>query len=254
MWHTRHVARWAALIVSLVTLGSIVFGMTVVGQSSGAKMKTPPPDPYQNGTTSERATAYTQGLQSHLTRRAQFIQNFQASGQNPATLQRITKAASYAPPLPSLSEALKTADLVIDGTVTKVVFTPSATIATIHISNLQKASSAATARLGIAQPTDVQVALGYSVEPDSSYTTGRLIVPENEPVLLPGSHATLFLQVDASVSTPRFSIQSFTGSYEITPSGTIAPVSGNPFAAQVQGLTPDQFAARVAGELSKIAP
>lgn len=251
--HHRN-TKAVALIVSVIAVSSIIFVAAVAGQSTGTKQQAPPPDPYQNGTTSERATAYTQGLQSHMARRAQFIQNFQASGQDPAKLPRIIKAASYVPPQPSLTDALKNADLVVDGTVTKVAFTPSQTIATVQVSGTQKISPAATSRLGGTQPTQVQVSLGYSVEPDPSYTTGKLVVPENEPVLLPGNRAKLFLRAENAGSTPQFSIQSWTGGYTISANGTIVPVTGNPFASQIQGLSVAQFTSRIVTEIGTVAP
>lgn len=252
----RHhwITKAAALIISVVAVSSIIFVAAVAGQSTGTKPQTPPPDPYQNGTTSERATAYTQGLQSHMARRAQFIQSFQASGQDPAKLPRVTKAASYVPPQPSLTAALKNADLVVDGTITKVAFAPSQTVATVQISGTQKVSPTAISRLGGAQPTQIQVALGYSVEPDSSYTTGKLAVPENEPVLLPGSRTKLFLRAESAGSVPQFSIQSWTGGYAISASGTMVPLPGNPFAGQIQGLPDAQFTSRITTELAAIGP
>lgn len=255
MKRTRRIGTLIALIVALVALSAVGFAAAVTGQNTATPIpKTIPPDPDQNLTTSQRATAYTQGFRDHMARRTQFIQNFQASGQDPAKLPRITKAASYVPPQSSLAEALKNADLVIDGTVTKVTFSPtSVTVATVQVNGLQKASPAAVQRLGVAQPTQVQVALGYTVEPDLSYASARLVVPENEPVLLPGDRAKLFLQ-PAQSNSNGFYIQSWTGGYAINGSGNIVPVPGNPFASQVQGLTVAQFTSLVTSELSKLTP
>lgn len=255
MKHTHRTAKGIPLFASLVLLGGIIFAATVTGQNNGAIPKTPQPDPDQNKTTSERATAYTKQYQDSFARRARFIQDFQASGQDATKLPQVTKAASYVPPQPSLTEALKSADLVIDGTITKVTFTPSETIATVRVGALRKASVAATTRLGTAQPTEVQVELRYSPAPaDSSYTNAVLVVAENEPLLFSGDRAQLFLQIDPSGSTPKFSIQSFTGGYKVDASGAVTSGPGNPFASQVQGLNVAQFTSLVTSELSKLTP
>ncbi len=217
----------------------------------------PPPMPTPDTRSSnERATEYVSGFNAFWARRAKWIEDFQAAGKDASTLCRSPIAASYVPGPPSLTAALQRADLVVEGAVTQVVYTPSGTVGTVRVTAVYKASDTAAAWLGTPRPAEVQVALGYGPEPgpDFSLDTGWLAFHENQPVLFPGARAILFLQLGQAANMPPFSMQSFTGGYEIDANGRIVPVPHNPFAAQVRGLPAGQFAALIATELGKLAP
>ncbi len=212
----------------------------------------PPPSPtVDNRSTEERSAEYMAGFNDFMARRARWIEDFQAAGKDAGALCRVPVAASYAPGPPSLTAALRQADLVVEGAVTTVVYTPAGTVDTVRIVAVHKVSDSAEARLGTARPTEIQITLGYSPEPDSTFSldAGRLAFRENQPVLLPGARAMLFLQVSQMEHLPPFAMQSFTGGYEIDAGGRIVPVPDNPFAAQVRGMPAEQFAALIAREL-----
>ncbi len=215
------------------------------------------PDPYQSLPTEERKAAYMRHSEASMARRAQWIEDFQAAGKDASTLPRARSLAFHAPWQVSLAAALEHADLVVEGTVTKVVYTPSSTVGTVRLGAIHKASGAAVAHLGTPQPTEVQVALGYSPEPPTPrYPEGVLVFSENVPVLLPGARAVLLLKLSLhqTEKLPPFQIQGFTGGYEIDASGNITPAHGNPFADQVRGLSQEQFRSLIARELSNIPP
>ncbi len=217
----------------------------------------PRPTPaVDNRSTEERAAEYTAGFNDFMARRAQWIEAFQAAGKDAGALCRAPIMAFYAPGPASLSAVVEQADLVVEGTVTQVVYTPAATVGTVRVAAVYKASGTATARLGTPRPAEVQVALGYRPEPDPDFLldTGRLAFQENQPVLLPGARAMVFLQVGQAANMPPFSMQSYTGGYEIDANGRIVPVPHNPFAEQVRGLPVEQFAALIATELGKTSP
>jgi len=248
MIHTMPRFARVLLPMSLDVLLAGVFTIVAVAGQNGAKQVIPDPD--QNRSTSERATAYISGFNDFMARRARWIHDFQAAGKNAAHLPQVALAASYGPSQPSLTDAVKHADLVVDGMVTNVVYAPSGTVGTVKIDALYTRSPIAVARLGTARPTEIRVMLGYSPEPDETFSlaTGRLSYAENVPLLFPGARAVLFLQADQGSGTPTFSIQSFTGGYAINANGKIVPVPGNPFADQVAGLTAEQFATMVVQE------
>lgn len=153
------------------------------------------PDPYQDLPTEEREAAYKRHFEASMARRAQWIEDFQATGRDISALPRVRKLGFYEPGQPSLTAALAQADLVIEGTVTKVVYSPSGTTGTVRVAAAHKVSGTAAARLGTPRPSEVQVALAYSPAPPSPhYPDGVLAMTEGEPVLLPGARAMLFLR------------------------------------------------------------
>lgn len=201
--------------------------------------------------TEEREAKYKRGLAESMVRRARWVEDFQSRGKDASTLPRAPKLATYQRGQPSLTAALEYADLVVEGRVAKVVYTPTGAVGTLRIATAHKASDAAVACLGSARATEAQVGLGYSPEPpDRNSPEGVLAFDENQPLLLPGARALLFLQVGQVRDASVFVIQSYTGGYAIDANGQIAPVDGNPFAALVRGLTPEQFTALVIEELS----
>lgn len=205
-----------------------------------------------NRTTEERATAYTQGFQDHQTRRTAWIREFQRRGRDAATLPRSLRAASYAPPEPTLYDALRRADLVIEGEVTRVVHDPVVSIGTVRITSLQKVSPAAVALLGTTRPAEVTISMQYSVEPGPDYSQcgGTLVYGEPTPVLFPGARAIFLLRLTLSpVPGPPFYPQNSTGVCEIGANDTILTVDGNPFGNQARAYTPAGLLARVEDEL-----
>lgn len=233
------------IVAALCALAVLVIAVsTVVGQE-----QTNPDDALPDDV---REATYQAGYASYMERRDRWIRDFEAAGRDILVLPRSEAMAIYAPGTMTLGEALQLADVVAEGIVTDVVYTPSGTIGTIEIAAVHKISLEAASRLGTTRPTEVQVALRYSPEPDPEYATGRLVYPTNQPLLLPGSRTYLFLQASNAEGRPPFYIQSYTGGYEIDEDGQIVPVPANAFADQVRGLTTEMFTSQIVAALAAI--
>lgn len=208
---------------------------------------------FDTRTTEERATAYTQGFQDFQTRRAEWIREFQRRGRDASQLPRVLRAASYVPPERTLSDALRRADLVVEGQITRVVHTPTGSIGTLRIIAQRKISPEATALLGTPQPLEVDMSMGYSVEPDAGFSQceGKLGYGEPTPVLFPGARAVFLLQLTRATvpDVPPFYPQNFTGVYESDANGLVVPVRDNPFGGEVGAYTTAGFLARIEDEL-----
>lgn len=255
----RAVAVGLCLVAGIILAVGVGLGRgTALGQEGATKARTP--DPYQDLPTDARATAYIGHFNASMARRAQWIHDFQASGKDASRLPRAEKMVSTAPGEPSLAAALQRADLVVEGTIARVIYTPSGTTGIVRIGATHKASDNAARRLGTSRPAEMQVALGYSPEPPSpNYPEGVLAVDESEPLLLPGARAFFFLQEQApgqgqAQDRPAFYPQGFSGSYEVNPQGKVVPARGNPFGQQMRDLTPGQFTALIVSELNGASP
>jgi hypothetical protein len=76
-----------------------------------------------------------------------------------------------------------------------------------------------------------------------------LAYAENDPLLLPGDRALLFLQYDKNID--NYYVQSSSGHYLISDEGKLSVLELNAFGASVSGQTVDQFAATIASLLAQ---
>lgn len=204
-----------------------------------------------NRTTEERATAYMQGLQTHMARRAQWIQQFQAMGRDARQLPRSESNARHVSAQPTLTDALREAEMVVEGKLIRVVYTPEGAVGTVQITANRKMSPRAATVMG-GQPTEVEVDLGYSPEPEPGYSQngGTLVYSDNTPVLFQNDRVLLFLQ--ATPNARRFGIQSYTGGYAITANDQVVPTEGNPFRQQLSGRSIGQVGTQITDELRRL--
>jgi hypothetical protein len=190
------------------------------------------------------ADAECQELQSKL--RAEFdrkfvvwVEEFNKENIDLRALPRAYSLAFYLPPLPGLPVSLGQADVVVVGTAEAVYFTPTDAHVTVAVEQSLKGVTAGT----------ITVLQSAGPTPFPSWDEPTLGYSENEPLLLPGDRALLFLEYDASAEAYR--VQSFTGHYLINPDGKLSALEGNPFGASVNGQTVDQFAATMAALLAQ---
>ncbi len=98
------------------------------------------PDSDQGLTTEEREAKHKRQLAESEARRARWIEEFQASGKDASKLPRAPKEAIYQRGQSTLTAALEYADLVVEGRVAKVVYTPTGAVGTLRIATAHKAS------------------------------------------------------------------------------------------------------------------
>lgn len=95
---------------------------------------------------------------------------------------------------------------------------------------------------GSTSPT-LEIPMGGGPEPAGTWEEVILGYEENAPLLLPGDRAVLFLEYDQR--TKSYGVQSFSGEYLVDAAGKVQALEMNPFAAEVNGKTVDQFAAAI---------
>jgi len=127
----------------------------------------------------------------------------------------------------SLSEASRSADVIVRGRVSKLVPGLSGTQTDFSVSDSIKGGSRSSISV-------VQSAL---IVPGPDWSSPRIAESDAGPMLLPGDEAVLMLQ-----ATPQgtFIIQSYTGWYRVS-GGRVAPSSKSPFGGTLMDTSPDSF-------------
>lgn len=128
----------------------------------------------------------------------------------------------YPPPKATPQAAARAAETVVAGRVTSVWFAPDGT---------QTVLQADDGRV-------VPFHQDGGPEPGPGFTDGTLAYAENAPLILPGPYAgqrvVLLLERDRNGA---LRVQSYTGMYLVGSEGRVRALPGNPFRAQVDGLT-----------------
>lgn len=157
--------------------------------------------------------------------------NFLAKGGDPKLLPRAHRMAVASAPPQTLKEALQAADLVVSGEVLDTDFVGKShkempgNLVQFRVSESMKGE--AKGILSIQQPGNIEV--------DPS--TGNLVLGYSDyaPVMFPGERYLLFLK--RVEGTDRFYVLPYVGQYGLDAEGRLAPLEGNPFAADVTGRT-----------------
>lgn len=228
-------------IAAIVTVG--VLQLSASGQSD------PKQEPVVNpctGLTDQQCQDLIAGLSKAFNERySTWIDQFNNAPIDLRSLQRVPALASYTPPSADLASALKAADAIVVGSIAGVKF---------HAQDgIPRASVTMAVEKSVKGVPGATVTLSQLGGPDASAgwdaATPPLGYAENDPLLLPGARALLFLKYDQAIASYR--VQSWTGHYLIDQAGKLSALEGNPFAASVNGKTADQFVAMIAALLAQ---
>lgn len=94
----------------------------------------------------------------------------------------------------------------------------------------------------------LEIAMGGGPAPAGNWDEVHLVFDENAPLLLPGDRAVLFLEYEDSIQS--YLVQSFSGEYLVDSAGNVQALEINPFAAEVNGRSLDEFAAVIESTLA----
>lgn len=86
-----------------------------------------------------------------------------------------------------------------------------------------------------AEVTVVQPGGPVNYPDEHGVVTTRLLQFPGDPIMFPGTEAVLFLRPDSNEAGAYWSAWPVTSQYRVE-NGRIAPVEGNPFASEVEGL------------------
>jgi hypothetical protein len=237
---------WQLVVAAIAAMSFIgTAGLVAYAVTGGGEPKhTPTADPDADLPDDQRMAADAQTFQDFMARRAAWIAEFDAQHRDVTTLSVSETTALSLPGKATLPNAVAAADMVIEGFVSNLHFTPQGTITTIDLTAQLKPGSST-----IASTIDVLVPGGP--EPDPDFSTGYLATYPGVPFLRPEQHVILFLQSRHSQGAPPpFSIQPVTGEYVIDDHG-VRTVAGNPFSAAVAGRSVASFRSQLLAALSK---
>jgi hypothetical protein len=225
---TRTLSKAGRLEVAAV-LATLLGGFVLALQVGGAgPYKAVPVDPEASLSPAQRDALHAG---AHAENDA-YLKAFVAAGRDPGTLS-VIEIETYAAVPTTLAGAAAAADLIVEGTVTKVDFAvnpsggmPLAT-ATLQVGKTLKGSPPAN-------PLTV-MQLGGPVAQDGGGAMAELDV---DPLLLPGDHAVVLLSWS---SEGTYRTVPGTGVVAILPAGWVAVDNGSPNADSINGLTLTDF-------------
>lgn len=166
-----------------------------------------------------------------------------AAWRDPAVAQRLPVQAldvDSATPAPTLQEAAAKATLIVHGRVTGVEFkagNPGVnTFVTLRVDDVLKGDDA----LASSDITVVQPGGPVNYPDEHGVVATQLLQFPADPILFPGAEAVLFLAPDSNEHGAFWSAWPTTSQYRVV-DGVVQAVEGNPFASEVDGLSPDAF-------------
>lgn len=183
-------------------------------------------------TDAERSQLYQSAAARGRQCYAAWIANLNPSTLPYSTLPHSGLMAHYLPPDSSLSQAKADATLVVSGTISSTVpqSAPFGTNVTIAVTQVFKGQAGNT----------ITIHQLSHLEPQDNWQSVLIVDAGDAPLLLPGDSVFLFLK-----SSPQGLYQeSYTGTYYVRV-GQIHALELNPFASQVNGKSPADFAAAI---------
>jgi hypothetical protein len=191
-----------------------------------------PPSHYQGMTPDEITEHHNQARQAWQQKYETWLADFVASGFDARALDRAEKMATYNSSARDLGSAVREADVIVSGQVTKVVWIPGFGKVTFKVGNLIKG-------VEYAEDGAIELIMGGGPSPTSDYCfrSAKLAEDVNAPILLEGDKAVLFLQQDTK---ERLWVQSWSGHY-LVKNGKIEALNGNDFKYSVDGFPFDVF-------------
>jgi hypothetical protein len=221
------------LLVAVGAVGAVVVLATglAIGRDPG---KVLPPNPEASMTEQQRQSFEASLSASFETRYAAWIANLDVSNIDLTKVEHDELLVSSVAPVTSLSAAVKKADQIIVGTVTALKPTTNGVIVTLGVERSVKGSAATT----------VTISQGSNFLPTEDWQRVTVGDDPGGPMLLPGQRVELLLFTG---STGMSEVEGYTGTYYLD-AGGVRPLTGNPFAASVSGISELQF-----GDLTKSA-
>jgi hypothetical protein len=151
--------------------------------------------------------------------------------------------ADYGPPPPDLASAVSEADLIVTGHSTAVTFGERTTGSMVELQVHEYVKGSGPATLSVLQPSGPM--------PDVNWEP-RLVMYPSDPLMIPGDKVLLFLRYEPSLEL--YDVVAFAGFYHLSSKGSVVPLSENPFADSVRGLSLEEFTAEIESVLQQSAP
>ncbi len=219
----------AGAIAVVVALGLIT---ATVGACTDPKTSQVNPD--DTLTDAEVDREHEAGEQDYQNRFAQWLLEFEAGPVDLRLLPRAPIMVTEEEGSPTLGSALQAADIVVLGEGRSVSFRADGTAwVVIQPARVLKGTPATT----------YEVEHMGGPEPWPDWDSPTLGFAEGSPWLLPGDRAVLFLEKDTSRGV--LNVQSWSGTYAVSPAGIVHALEGNVFGSPFDGMTVDEFLAEV---------
>lgn len=158
-----------------------------------------------------------------------------------AALPRIELQFSHAAPAASLEEALAKATLAVRGEVQRVEFRKAdpgvETLVTLKVAESLKGD--AKDIVTVVQPGGPVIYFD-----EHGDRTPQLLEFPGDTILFPGDEVVLFLVPNPNHAGAHWSAWPYTSQYRIS-GGAVTALDGNPFAADIAGMSPADLVARV---------
>ncbi|MCC7363554.1 MAG: hypothetical protein IT303_04210 [Dehalococcoidia bacterium] len=230
----------AITIRHLVLLASVV-GLVVVGYLAAMdRSSADVQDPDAGLIDAERMAKHAElSAKSDAMQRAKAAE-FLSSGSDLATLERVPMLVSYGTISPSLEDAAKEAEFVVDATV--------ASVSIGSVVDLSQATIEPNETLIGDEQKSIRIVQSGGLEWHEAEGRFVLVEPEAVPLLMQGERVILLLIREPALDrddSPAYSILPFRGLYWVT-NGTIRTFEGNPDHHELNGLSVDSFKAKLA--------
>lgn len=174
---------------------------------------------------------------------ATLARSLAAARSDPAVARQLPVQAmeiDSAAPAATLQEAATKATLIMHGRVTAVEFRAGnagvSTLVTLRVGGVVKGErTLASSTITVVQPG------GPVNYPDEhGVVTTQLLQSPADPILFPGTEVVLFLTADSDEQGAFWSAWPTTSQYRVV-DGAVQALAGNPFASDVDGVSPDAF-------------
>ena len=228
--------RKIAGILAVVAVCSFSLGAIVASAGNG-KTWDDPDAAFQSD--SERLAAQQKNTEAFWAKYADWLAKEVALNRDIRSYPVAGALATVGDPLPTLGEATRKADLVVNGVVQSVQFRASAdAVVTLTVRSTLKGAEQST----------VQIVIPNGLMPDSSRSSASIVQVEAMPMLYPSDDVLLFLTADV-LKPQTYNVLPWTGTYWNS-NGKLRAVIGNPFARQIETASYSEIAAAVSAAAS----
>jgi len=202
--------------------------------------KTPAPNPFAEMSSEQQATAIATARASFEQRLEVWMANLDISTLDLQELPRAEAMVLSQPGKATLDEAVDAATAIIIGTVTGLRPDRFSTVITVNVERSLKGNIARR---------PIQIIQGSGFQPGLDWSGVVIADHPNDPLMLPGTRAVLFLQKSSSPDA-EFSIQGFSGHYELK-AGSVTVLGGNTFGAAIAGEPEATFVSQILSAVAR---